>query len=683
MHEIVAVRGVSGRRGRGRWRSLPLGLKVGLVVAAVALLLPLIGSRWAANEAKRTVEQEALDGQKAAIGAMLGRLDVAYDNAVQRATAGADDPELAAAVTTSDATSVARLLRNLRQVGPYRHLAVYDAEGELVAADTDGAEPQTAEAIPAEPAISAPMAGPEGVQVVVRSPITDGEVPVGQLVAEIAFPELVGGPEGLRLPGGVDVAIVDPEGVILASRLGAQVEGSKVTSPEAQAMIRDGHDAVASYHAPRVGYDVIATYVVAEGRPWNAFASSKRDTVLAEANQLDRRLLTGGALLALLSLTAAVFVGFYVTAAERRLRRAREELAAVFESSDDAIMLLDPDGTVLSWNPAAETIYGYSAEEMVGTNAASVLAQPGQDAERSAAVERLANGLHAPAEVACVRKDGSEIVVAVTRSPILDRDGDLVAVSSISRDITDRKAATDALVDANVDLARSNADLEDFAAVAAHDLKTPLVTIGGFAEMLDMGLGGELNEDGRKYAAYVVKGVRRMQDLIDDLLTYSRVGTTAQRHRVALTDVVADTLDALAGPIGESGAQVVVEDLPVVAGDESQLRQLFQNLVANAIKFRRPDTASVITIAGRLEGRRVRVTVADNGIGIAPKDREQAFKMFQRLHSTDHPGTGIGLAICRRVVENHGGTIRVDSAADSGAVFHFDLPAASGATASA
>jgi signal transduction histidine kinase len=256
----------------------------------------------------------------------------------------------------------------------------------------------------------------------------------------------------------------------------------------------------------------------------------------------------------------------------------------------------------------------------------------------------------------------------------------LVAVdaerANLLRTLEERVAARTAeLAAANLELARSNAHLDEFASVAAHDLKSPLSTIAGFASMLDSGLAGELNPDAKECASYLVRGVKHMQTLVDDLLTFARVGTTAEKLPVSLTTIAEDVRLLLTADIEASNASVVIGALPEVTGDPGQLRQLLLNLVANGIKFHRAGVAPVVEITSYAEGSRWQVRVADNGIGIDPRFRERVFKMFQRLHGADdYVGTGIGLAVCRRVVENHGGRIWIEESPSGGSVFCFDLP---------
>jgi len=224
------------------------------------------------------------------------------------------------------------------------------------------------------------------------------------------------------------------------------------------------------------------------------------------------------------------------------------------------------------------------------------------------------------------------------------------------------------------DLASSNADLSQFAYVAAHDLRTPLGVIKGFAELALE--DPRLDDETIDYIGHIVTAADRTAVLVDDLLDYSRIGSAdLRRERVSLALVVREVLGMLDAELTARGAVVNVEDLPEVVGDAAQLRQLFHNLIENAVKFvpaqRRPE----LDIGARVTDEGVRITVADNGIGIAPDARERVFMMFQRLHGRDaYEGTGIGLAICRRVVERHGGTIRIDDGPAGGTAVHIFLP---------
>ena len=240
----------------------------------------------------------------------------------------------------------------------------------------------------------------------------------------------------------------------------------------------------------------------------------------------------------------------------------------------------------------------------------------------------------------------------------------------------DRKIAA-ALMAANRDLSRSNADLEQFAYVASHDLKEPLRNIASYVQLLQRRYQGRLDEDADAFIGYTVEGVRRMQLIINELLAYSRIGTGPMvREPVAVGALVSAVLANLKTAIAEAGAVIEVKGpLPVVVGDRGQLSSVFQNLLANALKYRREDVRSEITVAVAEETGRWHFTVADNGIGIDPQYHRHVFELFKRLHARDrYGGAGIGLAVCQRVIERHDGAIWLDSRPGRGTTFHFTLP---------
>ena len=226
-----------------------------------------------------------------------------------------------------------------------------------------------------------------------------------------------------------------------------------------------------------------------------------------------------------------------------------------------------------------------------------------------------------------------------------------------------------------LELERSNRELEEFAYVASHDLQEPLRIIASYLQLLNQRYADQLDEDGQRYIYYTVDAADRMRELIQDLLAYSRVGTQGQPF--APTDCEAlllETLVTLQLVIEENAAVITYDPLPTVMADASQLRQLFQNLLGNAIKFH-SDKPPHVHIGNRREGEHWLLWVQDNGIGLNPKFAERIFVIFQRLHTrTDYPGTGIGLAICKKIVERHNGRIWVESQPDQGTTFYFTLP---------
>lgn len=243
-------------------------------------------------------------------------------------------------------------------------------------------------------------------------------------------------------------------------------------------------------------------------------------------------------------------------------------------------------------------------------------------------------------------------------------------------ELEQREEARDLLDQQAEELRRSNAELEQFAYVASHDLQEPLRKISSFTQLLQRRYGGQLDERADQYIAFAVDGANRMQILINDLLAFSRVGRVHnEESEVDLEETFAQALDSLSVVVEETGASVEHDPLPVVVGDSTQLGLLWQNLLSNALKFRSPDRSPKISVGVRQDGEEWRFTVRDNGIGIAPEFREKVFVIFQRLHTRDaYPGTGIGLAMCKKTVEFHGGTIGIEPVEGDGTALCFTLP---------
>lgn len=339
-------------------------------------------------------------------------------------------------------------------------------------------------------------------------------------------------------------------------------------------------------------------------------------------------------------------------------------------------------GRIALWNPAAERIFGYSAEEAVGMSIEALIPEPYRPRHREAIARYTETGepgailgAHAAVELPALRKSGEEIVVELSLNAI---DGPPPGrfVLGLIRDVTERRWAQKAAERNAAELARSNADLEQFAYVASHDLQEPLRMIVSYLQLLERRYRGRLDADADDFIHYAVDGAKRMQTLINDLLTYSRAGRRKREFAPVDMGAVFDRAVAnLRAAVEESEAVVTRDaDLPLVMGDAGQLGQLLQNLVANAIKFRGPEPPRVHLAVERREHEWV-FSLSDNGIGISPEFFERIFVIFQRLHSHQrYPGTGIGLAICKRIVERHGGKLWVESQPDRGSTFHFTLP---------
>jgi PAS domain S-box-containing protein len=355
----------------------------------------------------------------------------------------------------------------------------------------------------------------------------------------------------------------------------------------------------------------------------------------------------------------------------KRAEAAHERLAAIVESSDDGILSKTVDGIITSWNRGAERLFGYTAAEAIG-QPALVLIPDRLVHEEMDLMSRIRRGERIDHFVTSRRrKDGSEIEASVVLSPIRDLAGEIVGASSIVRDITDVRRR-------DTELQRSNAELEQFAYVASHDLQEPLRMVANYTELLAQRYKGKLDEKADKYIHYASDGARRMQRLVADLLAYSRVGSQGKSLQPVAADAVVQwVLGSLQSLIQDTGATVEHAELPVVLADEVQLGQLFQNLIGNAIKFRSGAPPSVV-ITAVPDGSRWRFAVTDNGIGIDMQYADRIFQMFQRLHEIGrYEGSGIGLAIAKRIVERHGGEIWAESSPGAGSTFRFTLQSAS------
>jgi len=353
-----------------------------------------------------------------------------------------------------------------------------------------------------------------------------------------------------------------------------------------------------------------------------------------------------------------------------------EHLAAIVAFSDDAIVSKSLNGTIESWNQGAERIFGYTAEEIIGQHI-SVLAAPDRVDEIPNILERISRGERVDHyKTKRKTKDGRILTISLTVSPIRDATGTIVGASKIARDITDQENYQQALREANESLTRLNDDLEQFAYSASHDLQEPLRMISTYSEMLQRKFGRQLGVAGDQYIGYILEGANRMEQLLRDLRAFMQASESNEppAQDVSAEEVLSRTLASLKAAIVESAASITHGPLPSVRLHEFQLEQLFQNLIGNAIRYRKQQPPEIAITAERCDAM-WQFSIQDNGIGIDSRYKEQIFGMFKRLHSaTDFPGTGMGLAICQRIVERAGGRIWVESEPGRGSTFLFTVP---------
>lgn len=397
-----------------------------------------------------------------------------------------------------------------------------------------------------------------------------------------------------------------------------------------------------------------------------------------------------GFLVILLSLVLAR----QVVSASRRLEReiaqrkkAEEERKAYEEelvlrdrsinSATNGILIADarqPDMPTVYCNAAFEKITGYAPQEVLGRNCRFLQGtdhrQSGLDAIRRA----IRQGTEAKAELRNYRKDGSPFWNELYIAPVKDQQGRLTHFIGIQTDITQRKRQETELAHKTQELAQSNAELQQFAYVASHDLQEPLRMVASYTQLLGKRYRGKLDKDADEFIGYAVDGATRMQRLIHDLLEYSRVGSENKSFEQTDCEVVLQqVLDNLSASIRERHAEVTHDPLPVVQANPTHLTQVFQNLIGNALKFQGESPAK-IHLGAKMLPDGWEFSVRDNGVGIPADQLGRIFSIFQRLHGqSEYPGTGIGLAICKRIVEKYGGSIRVESEPGTGSTFYFTL----------
>jgi PAS domain S-box-containing protein len=364
-------------------------------------------------------------------------------------------------------------------------------------------------------------------------------------------------------------------------------------------------------------------------------------------------------------------------AAETHLAQMEGRYRGLLEAAPDAMVVVNVAGEIVLLNVRAEKQFGYSRDELVGQKVKNII--PEGFAERliadgtRTAAEALAQQIGTGIELIGRRKNGSEFPIELMLSPLESAEG--ILVTAAIRDISVRKKAAVVLLQKVEELKRSNEELGQFAYIASHDLQEPLRMVASYTQLLSRRYKGKLDADADEFIAFAVDGASRMQRLIQDLLTYSRVGTKGRdlRH-TSSEDSFQQALVNLRGSIEGSGAQVTHDPLPAVLADEMQLTQLFQNLVGNAIKYQKPGIPHVHVSAVKNGGKEWNFSVKDNGLGIDPQYFERIFGMFQRLHKRDEfAGTGIGLAICKKIAERHGSSISVESQPGQGSTFRFAL----------
>lgn len=366
-------------------------------------------------------------------------------------------------------------------------------------------------------------------------------------------------------------------------------------------------------------------------------------------------------------------------ASEQRLQESEERLRLATEGAELGIWDYQIEEDRLHWSALGRRLLGLPATETsISLRAFLDRVHP----DDIAAVEEnlrhaLTDGREYNVEFRVIGPDGAQRWMASRGVRVLNEEGRPVRFYGTLADNTERKRAEEELVHQSEQLARSNADLQQFAYVTSHDMQEPLRGIASFAQLLAQRYKGQLDKDADEFIGYIINGVRRMSILIDDLLVYSRL-VNVERTPASLVDmngVVQWAKMNLQQALAESRGYISHDPLPTVMGDQVQFVQLLQNLLSNAVKYHRRDVPPHVRVSAERQGDEWVFAVLDNGIGIEPQFHDRIFGLFKRLHGRDVPGTGIGLTICRKIVEQHGGRIWVDSQPGRGSTFYFSLPA--------
>jgi len=348
---------------------------------------------------------------------------------------------------------------------------------------------------------------------------------------------------------------------------------------------------------------------------------------------------------------------------------------AINEIEDYAIILIDMKGNIMNWNKGAQNIKGYAPEEIIGKNFRQFYTETDRKQDKPwKLIETAIEKGRAHDEGWRVRKDGSLFWGSITITAVHDKNGNVVGFSKVTRDLTERRKADLEREKHEQQLSAKNKELEQFLYIASHDLQEPVRTISNFTGLLIRKYEKNFDNEGIKLLEFINHGSSRMIALVKGLLDYSRIGQNKKLSIVDCNAIMEHVKNDLSMAIEDSKAEIIVDKLPIIKGYETEIRLLFQNLVSNALKFRKPDLPLKIQISAKSQDRVWQFSVKDNGIGIDPKFNEKIFQIFQRLHlQNEYEGSGIGLAHCSKIAELHGGKIWVESTPGEGATFYFTI----------
>ena len=404
--------------------------------------------------------------------------------------------------------------------------------------------------------------------------------------------------------------------------------------------------------------------------PYESLRLKKNGKLINVSVTLSPVLDTSGKFVAISAISRDITENKKVT---EKLELANKYNRSLLESSLDPLVTIGPEGKITDVNNSTEIVTGYNRDELIGTDFSDYFTEPKK--AKLGYEQVFDEGIVRDYPLEVKHKDGHTTPVLYNASVYKDESGEIIGVFAAARDITELKEAEKILKQKLEELSRSNEELEQFAYISSHDLQEPLRMIASYLQLLERKYKGKLDSKADKYIHFSVDGAIRMQNLIDDILDFSRVTTKAKKLQPTDLEIIyEEVLSNLELSIKENDAHINHDHLPVVMADQTQITQVFQNLINNAMKFRSEDKPK-INISVKEEEDYWLFAVEDNGIGIDPKHSERIFEVFKRLHNKrDYPGTGIGLAICKKIIERHGGHIWVESELGKGSNFYFTLP---------
>jgi PAS domain S-box-containing protein len=684
----------------------------------LAALLPVgLISLFALGIAYNSVRDLVRANNQAAVATMAEMLSRDFGICMNLVRSFAGLPELVSAIERNDAAGVRNELQLASETFPkFGRLYVADNDGHAWSSFPEGdrgpaLNPQQREWLAllnqkGQPVVSGvyhPGRTSKSGVVAMAVPVLDrSKKQIAILVCEYPMDEITARLRQLTPGGSGIVFILDPNGIAAAHpRLFAltRQHDEYLGLPPVQKAL-EGTTQAAEYLDPVTQSKMVATFqpVSVRDRRWVVVAAQPVHEAYATIQQAGLQIGSAAAVLALGAMAIVTVLGrsnernrelnLTLRQSNEELKRERFLIDTLMDTIPDHIYFKDLKSRFLRVNRAMVSLFNLKEPaEAVGKSDHDFFAHEHAEQAYRDEQEMIRTGKSlVNREEKETWPDGTVTWVSTTKICLRDKSGEIIGTFGLSRDITGRKEAEEALASKAKELARSNKELEEFAYVASHDLQEPLRMIASYTQLLERRYKDRLDQDAHEFIAYAVDGATRMQVLINDLLAYSRVGTRGKPF--ALTDceeVLNRTLSNLKIAIEESHAEVTHSPLPALMGDPTQLTQLLQNLINNAIKFRRKDEQPRVHVGASLEKKPDSASeehgpfwhfwVSDNGIGIDPKFYERIFVIFQRLHTRDqYAGTGIGLSVCKKIVERHGGKIWVESEPGTGATFHFTVP---------